>query len=393
MTNQTDWSFLFLKGDPFGITPPVDPENIVWAGMVKLKKRFDEIFQESVSSSATQVVLNRGPYGGGKTHASLYFGIEENLPLVATTGVRIHSISIRLPKEIGNPAQDFYTDFLDTLGMTRVREIIHDAISNLSKEDALQSLQKILRSEELARAFWLLGTEDVSEKQALLRTYFFEGCTRTDLKKLEIARNITKAQDRFRIVAGILQCLIGFDANLAPSQHSRVCLWIDEVEDLVYFTSAQFRTLSEGIREIVDRLPNFFTLFLNMTLAEPDEHEELKVLLGNAVLDRITDVIYFSELNINEALQYVNKLINHEKYRIQSPQLKDLPQTYPFEEIALRMLLEGLKKKTPRDINKRCRNIINCAFRDDRFSQAGKGIIDPSYVMQIEKSELDREID
>ena len=57
--------------------------------------------------------------------------------------------------------------------MTQVREIIRSAVSNLLEVEALQSLHKVLGSEELARAFWLLGTEDASEKQALLRAYFW----------------------------------------------------------------------------------------------------------------------------------------------------------------------------------------------------------------------------
>ena len=388
MTSQTDWSVLFLNGNPFGAA---DPENIVWAGMSKLKQRFNEVFQEATFSSATQVVLNRGHWGGGKTHASFYFGIEDNLPSEVTKQAQIHSINIRSPKEAGNPAQDFYTDFLEKLGMTRIQEIIKGVVSNLSQAEVLQSLQKVLESEELARAFWLFGTEDTSEKQALLRSYFLEGCTRTDLKKLGIARNISKAQDRFRVIAGVLQCLIGFDASRDLSRHSRVYLWIDEMEDLTYLPSAQFRILSQGLREIIDRLPNFFTLFLNMSLAEPEKHEDFEAILGNAVIDRITHNIYFPELELDEAVEYVKKLVNHPRYR-DKPLPTEFPQTYPFDEIALRMLIEDLGKRTPRDINKQCHHAINCAFRDNQF-EPEKGIIDPVYVMEIQKRDIDQEMD
>ena len=56
------------------------------------------------------------------------------------------------------------------------------------------------------------------------------------------------------------------------------------------------------------------------------------------------------------------------------------------------MLIENLRKRTPGDINKQCHNAINSAFRDNQF-EAGKGIIDPPYVMKIQKRELDREMD
>ena len=391
MIGNFNWNLVFLKKNPFDLTPPTNPEQIVWAGMKRIKQRFDEIYEVAFSDSATQVVLNQGPYGGGKTHASLYFGNQNNLPLPPTNERQIYHISVCVPKEPGKPAEDLYTDILDTLGMRYVHRIIRDAIGNLPEDETLDLLQKFLGSEELARAFWLYGTEEGSENQALLRSYFLEGTTRTELRKLGIARNITKAQDRFRVLTGVLQCLIGLDSHREVSHPSRVCLWIDEMEDLIYLTSAQFRIVSQGLRDMIDRLPNNFTLFLNMTLADPEEYEDLETILGEALLNRITDFIYFPELELNEAMEYVNELINHPQYRDQSL-LKELPQTYPFEAEALKMLLDGLAKKTPRDINKRCRNAINFAFRDNRFPRAGEGIIDPAYVKVIENSELDREI-
>lgn len=388
----TQWAYLFLKSDPFDLTLPTDPRQVVWAGMIELKKRFGEIFEVAASSAATQIVLNRGPWGGGKTHASLYFGIEKNLPLTSESVERIYSERVHLPQEPGKASEDFYTDLLDTFGMSRVQKIVQDAVANKSRDEILDSLQKVVGSEELAHAFWLLGTENADEKQALLRAYFLEGSTRTELRKLGIARNISKSQDRFRVLAGVLQCLIGLDPNLSPSKHSRVCLWIDEMEDLIYFPSGQFRILTQGLRDMIDRLPNFFTLFLNISLAEPEEYDEIETILGRALIDRISDGIYFPELELEEGVQYVKALINDPKYRIPDTQLDELPQTYPFEEEALLMLLDDLKPRTPRSINKRCRNAINAAFRDALFAQPGVGIIDSKVVKAIEKRELDREI-
>lgn len=390
MKSENQWNLIFFKADPFDLTPPTDLENVIWAGMSNIKQHFSEIFEVAISSPATQVILNRGTHGGGKTHASLYFSLEKNLPPLSTMGGQVHSIRCHVPNEIGKSDEDFYTTLLDEIGMTYVQKIVQEAVLNLSETQALQSFQRVLGSEEIARAFWLLGTEEASDKHALLRTYFLDGCTRTELRKLGIARNISKAQDRFRILACVLQCLIGLDSTRDPSQHSRVCLWIDEMEDLLYFTPAQFRTLTQGLREMIDRLPNFFTLFLNITLSVPEEYEDIELMLGRAVIDRITDTIYFPELTVDEGIQYVKALINNPQHRDQDI-LKDLPQTYPFEETALRMLLDDMEIRTPRNINIRCRNVINYAFRDTEF-ETGKSIINSVYVRKIEQSELNREV-
>ncbi|RKU24487.1 hypothetical protein C6499_16860 [Candidatus Poribacteria bacterium] len=391
MISKFNWGYIFLKKNPFDLTPPVDSEQVIWAGMEGVKRQFDEIFKVAVSDSATQVVLNRGLYGGGKTHAAIYFASDKYLSSIPTSETPIHQINICAPKDPGKPAEDFYIDILDTLGMSYVHKIIRESVCQLSEAEAMKLLQTVLGSEELARAFWLFGTENTGEKQALLRAYFLEGCTRTELRKLGIARNISKSQDRFRVLAGVLQCLIGLNPSQEKSQHSRVCLWVDEIEDLIYLTSSQFRIVTQGLRDLIDRLPNFFTLFLNMTLADPEAYEEFNVILGGALLDRITDVIYFPELDLNEAVEYVSELINHPQYRDKSLLPEGLPETYPFDLTALEMLLEDLENKTPRNINKRCRNAIYAAFSDGHF-EIGKSIIDSAYVMKLEQIELDREV-
>ncbi len=391
MNGNFDLALIYLKKNPFDLSPPIDPEQIVWAGMEQVKQSFDEIYEVALSDSSTQVVLNRGPWGGGKTHSSLYYGNKKNLPKISTNDMQIHHISICIPKEPTKPTEDLYADIIDSLGLRYLQKVVRDAIGDLSEDDTLDILHKVLGSEELSRAIWLLGTDKIPENQSLLRAYFLEDVTRTELRKLGIARNITKSQDRFRIIAGIFQCLIGLDSGSGAFHPSRVCLWIDEMEDLLYLTSAQFRIVSQGLRDLIDRLPNYLTLFLNMTLTDPEDYENLETILGGALLNRITDFVFFEELELNEAIVYVKELINHPHHRSKNLPIK-LPQTYPFEEKALEMLIMGLERNTPRDINKRCRNAINFAFRDNLFPRKGEGIIDTEYVKTIENRELDREV-
>ncbi len=92
--------------------------------------------------------------------------------------------------------------------MTQVTKILQDATTHLPKGHVIDILHKILGSEELAKAFWMLATTDSVENQALLRTYFLTKTTGGDLKKLGLARNITTARDRFRIIAGIFRNIV-----------------------------------------------------------------------------------------------------------------------------------------------------------------------------------------
>ena len=74
MTNvyPNDWGLVLLKQNPFPNTPPRGPKRYLWAGFKGLKEQLDNLFIEALASPRTQVVLGRGEYGSGKTHAAIY---------------------------------------------------------------------------------------------------------------------------------------------------------------------------------------------------------------------------------------------------------------------------------------------------------------------------------
>ena len=94
-----------------------------------------------------------------------------------------------------------------------------------------------------------------------LSAYFLGKCTTTELRKLGLNRNIEKTQDYFRVLAGVFHCLTGLSESTDVTEHNRFCLWIDEMENFIYFTPPQYRPFGQGLRELVDRLPYFFTFF------------------------------------------------------------------------------------------------------------------------------------
>ena len=77
MKYSIDWNLAGLRENPFTISPPIDPTQAIWAGMDAIKDEFNSVFREAKVSAPTQVVLCRGPIGGGKTHASLFFSSDK----------------------------------------------------------------------------------------------------------------------------------------------------------------------------------------------------------------------------------------------------------------------------------------------------------------------------
>ncbi len=373
--------------------------------MPRLKNQFNALFVEALSTSATQVVLNWGAYGSGKTHAAIYFSARDHLPRVKGEQVRdVWILYVHTPRDPSQADIILYREILETILFSRLRQVIRSIVAEYGNQDASKMLQELVGSEALGKALWLLGLEpsgsgqlrllgddeESKEWQRLLEVYFFSQHTKNDLKRLGLSRGIDNPQDRFRILSGVLQCLIGLAPAKEIGRHSRVLLWIDEMEDLIYFTSRQYRPFTQGLRDLIDHLPSYFTLLMNFTLAAPEAYEDATVVLGQALMDRVTQQIYFQEPNEEEAYEYASDLLN--AFRSQASPELGLPPSYPFSEESLKEIIAMLPKRTPRNINKRCSEIITEALMRGIISAPGKGIIAMDFVAKLDKERVDLEL-
>ena len=389
MKYSNDWNLAGLREDPFTFSPPTDPKQVIWAGMDVIKDEFDSVFREAKVSAPTQVVLCRGPIGGGKTHSSLFFSSDKNIPKTSPSVQNIEVLRVQTPTETGNPARDFYQNVMEQIRLDRIAEAIKKNVESVGRDVVERNLRQTMVSSDFVNALLKLSeTSPISPRAGLpLNAYFLGKCTTTELRKLGLNRNIEKTQDYFRVLAGVFHSLIGISESTDVSEHNRFCLWIDEMENFVYFTPPQYRPFGQGLRELVDRLPHFFTLFMNFTLATSEEYEEIELILGGFLTDRITRHISFDEVKDQEKmLQYVREVLSH--YRTQEE-----PKTpySPFTEDALRALMANLQRRTPRDMNKRCHNALMRAFEKGIFQKGKDPTITLDFIQEMDQEELDKE--
>ncbi len=397
-----DWQLLLLRNNPFSVFLSEDPEDMRWVGMYELKKQIEQKLLEAVQSTATQVVLCRGLAGTGKTHAMLYYTLLDHWPLGAGSRTQdVLVIPVRVSKENDKPDKNFYTDVLEQLGMSQIRRTVATALQEVGEQATLLALQKITGSESLGKAVWMLGTgNDLiqsdhsksntrSERKLLLDSYFLDGCSREELRQLGLARNIDAAQDRFRVLAALLHCFIGLNPAKDVARHSRVYLWIDEIEELTSYTSSQYRLLAQGLSDLAHHVPHFLSIWMNLTLTHPDEPDAMGFLVGEPLASCITDRIVFREMTTDQGVQYVQELMR--LWRMEQPETLKLSPSYPFEEDALWYLLETLGKRTPRSINKRCYNVLAAALREHRVNEKGQIEVSLRFVRTITRTELDRD--
>ena len=389
MKYRVDWNLAGLQENPFTISPPTDPEQAIWAALDVVKDEFDSVFKEAKVSAPTQVVLCRGAFGGGKTHASLFFSSDKNIPKTSPSVQNIEVLRVQTPTETRNPARDFYIDVMEQIRLDRIAEAIKKNVESVGQDVVERNLRQTMVSGDFVNALLKLSeTPPISPRAGLpLNAYFLGKCTTTELRKLGLNRNIEKTQDYFRVLAGVFHSLIGVSESTDVSEHNRFCLWIDEMENFIYFTPPQYRPFGHGLRELVDRLPYFFTLFMNFTLTSPEEFEEIELILGGYLTDRITRHIFFDELKDQEKmLQYVRDVLSH--YRTQEE-----PKTpySPFTKDALGALMADLQQRTPRNMNKRCHSALMRAFEKGIFQKGKDPTITLDFIQEISQEELDKE--
>jgi hypothetical protein len=179
-----------------------------------------------------------------------------------------------------------------------------------------------------------------------MHTYVYSGLTKTDLKKVNLPRSIQSDKDRVKFLAGLLMCFIGNEKGL----QGRFILWIDEMEDLIYFSQKNYRAFAQVLRDFTDLLSEGFTVFFNFTLTEPDE-STIEMLLGSALWSRINKKIRYRELNESTGLKYVKDLLEAQR----------INQKNHFSDDIIRQILDSIpaSEMTPREINKRFSSFLD----------------------------------
>lgn len=345
---------LNLNLNPFAdLTPELQiGKQLIWAGMAEVNTKISKVYVDIIRFPNRQIILNWGPWGGGKTYSSIYF---INRPQKKGE-IRLTQSYIKAPKKGPTATKEFFISIIDSITFSEIIRQVKYLINEIGEEEFLKKVGSKIASSEFAKAISLLASED-EEILELTQRYIYSSVTKTELKKLKLPRTLSSDTDSIKVLSGILFCFTGdgvfFDG--------RFCLWIDEMEDLIYYNSAQYRAFSQVLRDLIDRLTERVTVFFNFTLSEPEE-KTIELLLGGALWSRINKKIRFKELNEGDAALYVNDLINSA--------LVNKKNNGPFDDIAIRYLLSFIPSSnlTPREINKYFSGVLNFAIDNKKVT-------------------------
>ena len=318
----------------------------MWAGMTLLKRKIKQCYQDCLSDDSKQIVLNWGPYGGGKTFSSYYFIREySNQP-------SLKQIYLRSPNDGNRTTKEFFKSIIDDLTF----EGIHEHITSLIETHGENGLFQLLvpkATSEFAKAIVLIGSNEEQTKE-LMNRFLYSGLTKAELKKLGLAKDIQSDSDVVKFLSGLLACYAG-----EPDIYNgKLVFWLDEMENIIYYAQKNYKAFSQVLRDLFDSFSGDILVFLNFTLAEGKE-QTVEVILGGALWSRITKKIRYIEITEDEALLYVKDLLEIAKIN----QASTAPFTQPIMSELIRMIPKN--SLTPREINKHFSSVIRYAVRHD----------------------------
>ena len=338
-----------LKFNPFkDITPSLITSNLKWAGMDDVRLRLERIYHDCIHNNSKQIVLNWGQYGGGKTFSAYYF-----IKQYGSNNHNLTQIYVRTPKDGSKSTDEFFKAIIDSLTFEKIQNQIRNIIAHHSKE-ALFNFLAPTAGHEFAKAICLIGTND-EEISVLMNRFLYTGLTKIELKKLGLAKDITTDTDSIKFLSGIISCFIG-NTELV---NGRVIIWIDEMEDMIYYSAKHYKAFSYVLRDLFDSFNDGFLAFLNFTLSEGEENT-IEMILGGAVWSRITRKVRYKQFSMDDAIKYCVELIDYAKINPEISQplsltsLKNVLSMIPFSQL------------TPREINKYLTSLINFALEQGR---------------------------
>lgn len=355
-----------LSKNPFNETTPSREQNFFWAGMSTVKNRIDDCYSDLMQGDGKQLILNWGPYGGGKTFSSFYFLNQYSTQVSAT------QIYIRSPKDGSKATREIFNNVIDELTFDKIAERVKFLIEKYTEAELLKYISA-RAGVEYGKAIVLIGSED-DTVSTLMNRFLYSSVTATELKRLGLAKQIKTDNDLIKFLTGVLSCF----AFKKDDQDFKLVMWFDEMEDLIYYSRKHYQAFSQFLRDLFDNITDNLLIFLNFTLAE-GEDSTIELILGGALWSRILKKIRFKDFDHSDAFSYAKDLLNNSKVSKTS--------STPISDVHLKKLIDMLQlgSLTPREINKKMSAIIKYVQSKDLTSVSDQVIND--FIKQQEESE------
>ena len=377
MANLTDFGF---TEHPFSLVPSSRVTN--WAGREDERILLHDIVESVLTTDTglSEFVVLFGSYGAGKSHALKYF----TTAISETKADHFQARAIYLPKVRVDQKVDFLRlykeivrelgrEFFERLGTT-ITQNIDSAANALAGQMDREEERKLTRDDPdyfQKRVIEKIYEEDrptiellrlLAKGQRDLLTYLFEG--KPPIGDAEFTQTIDNDYAATKMLSSIFRAMTLKVGNEEPP-YQGVYLFIDEVEDMWDLKPAEQMAIWNGIRELLNRLPQNFCLLLAFT----GDAALLEATIPQGLAERTSrQNVELQALDANGAKAFIREHLSNfrrEGFSVPKPY-------FPFSEEAIDYVMETIVVMVPRRIFRSLRTVLERAIRREGLQPDGE---------------------
>ena len=376
-----------LTRNPFTLVPAT--EVSVWAGYELLKNQLLDIVISCRSDRVglSEFTILHGDYGTGKSHSLRYLQ---------------HLITKREPDEFQSPcvyletlkvasAMNFvalYRKIMDLL-IAHIQETavwldlaVEETAKNASSgsQRFQETVDNIYRDPQLTPGFPALGlllrginNGAPASLDLLLGGKLSGSGVMEKYLSFGMTGPIESEYDATRCLGAYVNlCTQGssiLNANEVVSRNKAFYFFVDELETVADFRPQEALSINQGIRDLINACPENCCFLFGMTA----DVRDIYGFLSTAVIRRMSrEPLAIEPLTSDDAVDFLKQVLKGHRVDPNDP------DEYPFQVDALAAIAEATQRKTPSELFRACRRVLEkCVLSGDLSSG---GMIDVEMV-------------
>ena len=382
-----------LTSNPFTLVP--DEKVTVWAGYEQLRSELFDIVESCRSDQVglSEFAIIHGDYGTGKSHALRYLQYwiterkreEFSSPCVylATMKVAASMNFVVLYRKIMELLVSHIQETAEWLDLA-VEETAKKRLPRSRHQELEEEMDNIYRDPGVTPGFPPLSlllrgiTKGAYDEalQILLGEKLSGQKAMGTYRSYNMTGSIESEYDATRCLGAYVNlCTRGAETLAEGDELARnkaFYFFFDELEIVTDFRPQEALSMNQGLRDLVNACPENCCFLFGMS----GDVRDIYGLLTTPVIRRMSrDPLPIAPLEPAEAVEFLTQVLKG--YRSDD----DDPDEYPFEREALLAIAERTQNKTPSELFRGCRRVLEKAVLSGALTS--DGTIDAGMVSEI----------
>ena len=371
-----------LTRNPFTLVPHEKVSN--WAGYGELRKELVDVVESCRSDQVglSEFVILHGDLGTGKSHALRYLKhliSEEQAEEYASPCVYLETLKVAASMSF----MALYAKIMDIL-VPHIRETAEwiDLVVEETARERKPDARRKEREDEIERIYLeatvtptyppltplLRGIKDGSTEalRLLLGRKIGGSAAMSTYAKYNMTSAIESEYDATRCLGAYVNlCTRGANELSQGGMVGRnraFYFLFDELEVAGDFRPQEALSVNQGIRDLINACPESCCFIFGMT----GDVRYIYALLTQAVIRRMSrEPLEISPLGAAEAVQFLREVLRAHRTD------KNDPDEYPFERESLLAIAETTDNRTPSELFRACRRVLEKAVLSGALSPGG----------------------